>query len=175
MSRDNAALHIVCRVLDRRKFINIMAVREHNDAARMLAGTAPDPGTSFRDPLDLAAALALFPLLVIVLYKTVSRLVGQRTDSPGLKCMPFSEKHFRIFVSLGLIVSGEVQVDIRLLVSLESEECLEWDVKSGFHQRLAAYRAGLVRHIIAAAAGIGSYLIRIEIAVMAFAAVVMRT
>ena len=175
MGRDDAALHIVRRMLNRRKFINIMAVGEHNDAARMLSGTAPDPGTSFRDPLDLAAALALFPLLVIVLYKTVSRLVGQRTDGPGLECMPFPEKHFRIFMGLGLIVPGEVQVDIRLLVSLESEECLEGDVKSGFHQRLAAYRAGLVRHIITAASRIGSHFIRIKIAVMAFTAVVMRT
>ena len=73
-----------------------------------------------------------------------------------------------------LIIPGEVQVDIRLFVSLKSEESLKWNVKSVFDQLFPTDRAQLVRHIVPASSGIFSHLIRSEITVMTFLAIVMR-
>ena len=75
---------------------------------------------------------------------------------------------------LTLVITGEVQVDIRLFVSLESKERLERNVKSGFFQRLAAVRADGVRHIASGTADVLFDARRIELAVMARLAVVMR-
>ena len=50
-----------------------------------------------------------------------------------------------------LVISGEVQVDIRLFVSLESKESLKWNVKSVFDQLLSTDRTVLIRHIVSTA------------------------
>ena len=50
-----------------------------------------------------------------------------------------------------LIITGEVQVNIRLFITLESEESLKGDVESRLYKRLAAHRTVLVRHIKSAA------------------------
>ena len=154
MRRYDPTLHIVCRVLYRRKFIDVMTMGEHDDSARMLPGAPPDTSASFCDPLDLTAALSLFPLFIVVLYKAIGSLIRKCADSPRLERMSFPEKHLGIFMGFCLIIAGKVQVDIRLLVSLESKESLKGNVKSGFYERLAAYGACLVRHVKSTAAGI---------------------
>ena len=70
-------------------------------------------------------------------------------------------------MGLTLIFSGKVQVDIRLLVSLEAKEGFKRDVKAILHQGFPANRAELIRHIAACIAGILLYLRRIKVIVMA--------
>ena len=174
MRRDDPALHIVSRMLYRSKFIDVMTVRKHHNTAGMLPGTAPDPGAAYRDPLNLTAALPLLTFLIIILYKSISRLVSQRADRSRLKSVSFTEQDFCVFMGLCLIISGKVQVDVRLLVSLETEECLKRNIKAGFNKRLAAHRAVLIRHVKSAASGKCPYLVRLKVTVMALFAVIVR-
>ena len=44
---------------------------------------------------------------------------------------------------LTLVITGEVQIDIRLFVSLKSKERLKWDIKSFLDQLLTTVRAGI--------------------------------
>ena len=74
--------------------------------------------------------LLLASLLIIILHITESRLVRQRTDGSRPEGLAFSENNLRIAVGLTLIVAGEVQVDIRLLVSLKSQEGLKGNIKA---------------------------------------------
>ena len=56
---------------------------------------------------------------------------------------------------LSLIVAGKVQIDIRLFISLKSQEGFKWDIKAVFRQRLAADRTVLIRHITTGTSRIG--------------------
>ena len=52
------------------------------------------------------------------------------TDGARPERLPGTENDLRVFVGITLVFSGEVQVDIRLLVSLETKERLERNIKS---------------------------------------------
>ena len=175
MSCNDPALHIVCRVLDRRELIDVMPVGKYDNTSRMLSCTAPDTRAPFCDTLNLTLSLSLFMILVIILHKAICRLIRKRTDRPCLKCMTLSKQHLCIFMGFRLIITGEIQVDIRLFITLESEESLKGDIESRFYKRFPAHRTVLIRHIEAAASGERSYLIRFKITVMALTAVIMRT
>ncbi len=69
-----------------------------------------------------------------------------------------------------LVLTGEIQVDIRRFVAVEAQERLEWDVMPVLEQLRAAFRAVLVRHIEAGAVFTGGD----EFAVLAFRADVVR-
>ncbi len=68
---------------------------------------------------------------------------------------------------LTLILTGKVQVDIRLFVSLESQERLKRNIKPVFYQLLATDRTDLIRHITSASPGERLDLRRIKVAVLA--------
>ena len=74
---------------------------------------------------------------------------------------------------LTLIFAGKVQVDIRLLIPLKSEERFKWDIETVLNQRLSADRAHFIRHIAAAVSGKGFDLRGIKIVIMAFRAPIM--
>ena len=173
VGRDNAALHIIGRMLDRGELIDIVAVGKHDDTARMLSCTSPDPGTSHRDTLDLTAPFSLLVFFVVILHEPIGSLIRQSSDGSRLEGMSFAEKYLCIFMSLRLVISREVQVDIRLLISLKSEECLKWDIKTRLDQSLPAHRTLLIRHIIPASACECSDFIGFKIAVMAFLTIIM--
>ena len=75
---------------------------------------------------------------------------------------------------LGLVLTGEVQVDIRLFVSLESQESLERNIKSVLVKLFSAHRAQLVRHIDSRLTGIGLDFITVKIHIMTLTAIIMR-
>ena len=175
MGRRDIRRHIVRRMLYRRKFIDIVTMRKHDDTSRMLSGTSPYSGASLADPFDLAAAFPKSPLFIIIFDIAVCGLIRQRSDRSRFERMSLAEQNFRIFMSFRLIISGKVQVDIRLFVPFESKERLERNIKSGFHKRFAADRTFFIRHIESAAARIRFDFLGFKITVMAVRAVIMRT
>ena len=170
----NSTFHIVCRMLYRRKLIDAVSVRKYYNSTRMLSGTSPDSGTSFRDSLNLAATLSLTTLLIIIFHKSIRRLIGQRTDRSGFECMTLAKENLCIFMSLRLVVSGEVQVDIRLLVSFKSKECFKRNIKSGLDQFFSAHRTISIRHVVTTASCKCPDLFRLKITVMTFFTVIVR-
>ena len=173
MRRDNVRGHIVGRMLNRRKGMDFLSVGQHHDTARMLACGTAHAHTALHDPVDLTVPLVLASFLVIILHITEGRLVRQRADGSGPEGLSLSENHLGVFMGLGLIITGKVQVDIRLLVSLESQEGLKRDVKAFLFQRRPADRAGLVRHVTAGCSRIFPHFLRLKVAVMAGRAVIM--
>ena len=70
---------------------------------------------------------------------------------PARKVCPAPKDYFCIFMCLTLILTGEVQVDIRLFVSLESQESLKRNIKPHlssmvFHTAGISYPACHNRH-----------------------------
>ena len=99
----------------------------------------------------------LLPLKV-VLDIAISCFVCHCRDGTGLIGLSVAENDFRIFVGLTLVFTGEVQVDIRLLVTLEAQEGLEGDVKAVLLEFSAASGAHFTGHVDAAFALIGKDL-----------------
>ena len=152
-------MHIISRVLYRSKRVDILSQRQNDDSTRVLAGAPADTGTSLYDPVDLAGTLSLSPLLKIIFHKSKGRLIRQSTNGAGPICLTVTEDNLCILVRIALVVSGKVQVNIRLLVSLKPKECLKGDIKPVFYKFFSAHRAILVRHIHAAASGVFSHFI----------------
>ena len=96
----------------------------------MLASGTADTGTALHDTVDLTVTLVLPPFLIIVLHITKCGFFRKGTNGSRLKGLPFSEDNLCIPVSIGLIFTGKVQVDIRLLITFKTKECLKRNIKA---------------------------------------------
>ena len=166
--------HIICRMLHRCKRINILAQRKYDNTSRMLTGTSADTGTSLHDPVNFTVSLSLTSLLVIVFHITECRLVRQRSYGSGTVSLPRSEDNFCVLMRITLIISREVQVNIRFFISFKPKERLKRNIESILYKRLSAHRTSLIRHIPSTASGICPNLFRFKVTVMAFLTVIMR-
>ena len=72
-----------------------------------------------------------------------------------------------------LVFPGKIKVDIRFFIPLKSKERFKGNIKAILFQRSPANRAFLIRHITSGPPGKSLHFFRIEIAVMAFLAIVM--
>ena len=172
---DNVRRHIVGRMLYRSKGVDILTVGKNNDSSRVLPRTSADSSTSLHDPVNFAIPLSASPFLIIILHKSKGRLICQGSDGPGTEGLSLSKNNLSILMRVTLIVSGEIQVDIRLFVSLKSKECLKRNIKSILNQRMSADRTVLIFHVPSTAPGKSSHFLRIKITVMAVRTIVMRT
>ncbi len=172
--RHDVGGHIVGRMLHRRKGVDLLSKRQNHDAAGVLPRRPPDARAALCEALELTAALADPAVLAVSERVAVGRLVRHRRDGPCLEGLLVAEDYLRIRMRLRLVLAGEIQVDIRLLVALKAQERLKRNVKAGTHQLLSAVGAHLHRHVHAAFSGIGLHLLRFEIGIMAMLAVIVR-
>ena len=91
MRRHEGGVHVVGGVLHRRKPVDVHALRQHDDAARVLPGRPPHPHAALREALDLTASLRHAAVLKVVHRVAVSRLLGDRADGSRLEGLAFSE------------------------------------------------------------------------------------
>ena len=69
-------------------------------------------------------------------------------------------------MGIGLVFTREVKIDIRLLITLESEESLKRYIKTVLYEFFAAYRTHLIGHVHTRAPCVSLYFIGIKIRVM---------
>ncbi len=166
--------HIVGRPLDRRERLDFLPDGQDNDAARVLSRRAADPHAAPDKTVNLAVPPALAPLVVIPFHIAVSGLVGQRSHGARPVSLPLAENHFRVVVRVALVLPGEIEIDIRLLVPLKSQKRLERNVMALLFQRRPAAGAFPVRHIAAGHAGERLYFRRVKIRKMTRGTIVVR-
>ena len=169
MGGDGIGIIGVRRVLHRAEVLHILVVRDHHQAAGVLAGGAADAHAAKGQPVFLRPAGHDAGFLQILLHEAVGSLFRQRTDGTRSEHLRLSEHFDGVAVSPGLIFAGEVQVDIRHLAAAEAQEGLKGDVKAVLHVLGAADGAHLVRHICAAAVA----AVQNEFAVFALGAAVV--
>ena len=173
MRCDCICSHIVCRVLYRSKRVNLLSYRKHNDTARMLSSGTSYPNAAFYDTVYLAGTLVFSTFFIIIFYITKCCLISQCTNCTGAEGLTISKNNFCILMRLTLVLTGEVKVNIRLLVSFESKKCFKRNIESVFYQLLTTHRAVLIRHVTSCHSCKGFYFIRIEIRIMALLTVIM--
>ena len=95
----------------------------------MLAGRALHPGYTGGEFFDENIIECQPAVLRVFLNEAIRCFILNACDGAGTEDIVAAEKLFGIFVRDALIVSrGEIKVDIRFLVSIESEENGERDV-----------------------------------------------
>ena len=104
----------------------------------------------------------------------IGSLICKSADSTSLKGLPITKDYGSIGMSLRLIITREIQIDIRLLISLESKEGLKRDIKALLGQLMTADRTDLIRHVTAGISRKGLYLRRIKIHIVALRAQIVR-
>ena len=162
-------------MLNRSKGIYLLSDRQNDNTSGMLPRTSPNTYTALKYSVYLAGALAYISLFVILFYKAICGFVSKSTYCTCSECLLGTEDNFYIFVSLTLIFTREVKVNIRLLVSLEAKEGLKGYIKAVLNQFLTTDRAYLIGHIDSGSSGIGPYLRRFEIRIMALGAIIVGT
>ena len=96
----------------------------------MLSGGSVYSDTSLKDTIDLTSSLMYSMVLKVILHITISRFICKGANGSCLEGLAFTENNFCITMGFRLIVSGEIQIDIWLLIPLESQEGLKWNIKS---------------------------------------------
>ena len=175
MGSHDVCRHIVRRMLHRRKGIDILSDGQNHDTAGMLPRTSAHPRHPHGEPLYLALAAVFLSFLEIIFHIAESRLVRQRCDGSRPVCLAGAEDDLRIFVGLGLVLSGEIQINIRLLISLEAQEGLKGDIKSVFVQFFPAHRTVFIRHVNPGLTGICFHVFALKIHIMTLTAIIMGT
>ena len=151
MGGDGVGIVGVRRVLHRAEIFHVLVVRDHHQAAGVLAGGAADANAAKGQTVFLRPAGHDAVLLQVLLHEAVGSLFRQRTDGACPEHLRLAEHLNGVAVGPGLIFAGEVQVDIRHLAAAEAQKGLKGNVKSVLHVLGAADGTNLIRHIRAAA------------------------
>ena len=165
MCCDNITVHIIGRMLNRSKFLNLFSHRKYDNSSRMLSGSPSHTGAALDNTVNLTVTLMYSTFFIIIFHITKGCFLGKCTNGTCLEGLALSENNLCISVSIRLIFSGKVKVNIRFLISLESQECFERNIKSLFLHFGSTFRAYLIRHITTCHSGILSDLRRIKITV----------
>ena len=148
MSRDHICITLVGRLLYRTEFIYLVIVRHNYDASGMLPCRPLDAGTALYEIVDIVFIRVYVIILNIVLDITKSSFVSYRRYSSGLENIFLSEYLTYITVSHRLVFTGEVQVYIRFLVPLKSQEGRKGYIQTFLLHPDSAFRAHLLRHVV---------------------------
>ena len=170
VGRDVVGILVVGRVLHRAEVVDLLALRDDDHAARVLARRALDAGAGDRKALFLRLVQRAPALLGVFFHVAERGLVRDRGDRAGLKDVLAAEQRLGVAVRAALVLAGEVEVDIRRLVAVEAEERLERDRVPVAVEVAAAARALLRGQVEAREIG----AVRDELAVLAVRADVVR-
>ena len=169
MGGNGVAVGVVGGVLHGGEVLHVHVVGHHHQTAGVLAGGAAHTHTALCQTVHLGIGGGLALLLQILLHHAEGGLFRQRTDGARPEHLGLAEHFDGVAVGAGLILAGEVQVDIRHLAAAVAQKRLKGDVKAVLFQPRAALGAVLVGHVCAAAVlGIG-----LELHVLAVGAVVV--
>ena len=161
MCRYDLCCHIIGRMLYRRKGVDLFSDRQHNDTARMLSGGTAHAYTALHNTVNLTVSLvdafrntfhfrtALCDLMFFTIFLNVAicGLFRHCTNRSGTKSLTCTKNNLRIIVCITLILIGEVQVDIRLFVSLKSQECFKRNIMTFFVHYCPTIWTDLIRKI----------------------------
>ena len=139
--------HIICRILDRSKVIDIHIVWNNNDSPRVLTGRPFDPSCAKSQALDLGIPVVLAIVPLITLDKAVGSLSCDRTYRSCPEGIFFPKDIPDIQVGTRLVFPREVQIDIGYLVPIETKEGFKRNILAIFAELVATVWTILVWHI----------------------------
>ena len=163
MCCNNIGCCVVRRMLDRRERINLLMLWQHDHTTRMLSGCTFHACQSQSDTFHLTTPFYLLMLFVIFVHISKCGFLCQRTNRSRTECLSLSKKFLCISMCFGLILTREIQINIRLFIAIETKECLKRNIVSFLRHQRATLWAFPVRHITTRLSFELFYKIRIKI------------
>ena len=170
---DDLAVGVVGGVLHGAEVVDLVVLGDDHHAARVLAGGALHAGAAQGQAALLRLGHHQSPLVQIVLHIAIGRLFRHRADGPGPEHVGLAEQLEGILVGAGLILAGEVQVNIGDLVAAKAQKRLEGDVKAVLYIGRPTHGTDGVGHVRAAAIGVGRVLGIVKVGVLALGAAIV--
>ena len=170
---DDVAVGVVGGVLDGTEVIDLLVLGDNHHAAGVLPRGALDAGAADGQPVLLRLGDCSPLLLQVFLHIAEGGLFRHCADGARTEHVGLSEELEGIAVGVGLVLAGEVQVDVGHLVAPKAQEGLEGDVEAVLHILGAAHRTTGVGHIRSAAIGVLRILGVIKVGVLALGAAVV--
>ena len=133
--------------MNRRELIDFLVPRHDHDPARVLTGRPRHTGDAGDEPVHFRPADHLAPFLEVIFDVAKGGLVRQSCDGPGAIDLALPENYFGVLVGFALVIAGEIQVDIRFLITLKAQEGFERNIEAVFGHRRAAFRTVFVRQV----------------------------
>ena len=158
---DDAAARVVGGVLHGAEVLDLHVLRDDDQTSRVLTRRALYADKSRCQAALLGLGDVHAALLQVLEHIAVGGLFRQRADGAGAEHVVGAEKFLGVLVRLGLVLAGEVEVDIRHLVAAEAQEGLERDVEALLAHPGAADRAVSVGHVRAAAVVLAGLEVRV--------------
>ena len=171
MGGDNVGIRVIGRVLHRAEIVDLLVLGDDHHAAGVLSGGPFDPGTALGQPQHLRLGGGLASFLQVLFYVAEGGLFRYRADGARPEHVGLSKELKGMAVGAGLVLAGEVQVDIGHLVAAEAQEGLEGDVEAVFFVGSPAHGAHRVGHIGSTAPA--PFLGRFEVGMLAVGAAVV--
>ena len=171
MGGDNIGVGIVGGVLDGAEVVDLLVLGNDHHAAGVLSGGPLDPGAALGKAEHFGPGGRLPPLLHILLYVAEGGLLGHSADGARPEHVGLPKELEGVPMGVGLVLTGEIEVDVGDLIAAKAQEGLKGDVEAVLLILGAAHRADGVGHVGAAARPQG--LGRLEIGVLAVGAAVV--
>ena len=147
MRGDRVLVRFIGGVLNRRIVEYVVLFRYDDDTAGMLSRGDLDVLTALRDSLPLGFSKHLSRLLLVLAHVVKRRALRYSADRTRAERMPATKHLLDVLMRRRLIFAGEVQVDIRRLISVETKENLKRDVESHLVVARAADGAIPIWHV----------------------------
>ena len=180
VSSNRSAILIIGRTVHRRNIMDIHITRHNHDAAGMLTRSALDAGKAFNQRCHMRRMHMQILGLVIFSDKAYRRFVGDGSNRTGTANVITAKKLLGVLVRyalvrhcgriIGINTAGEVQIDIRNLITMEAQENRKRDIVTVAQHSGAAFGAILRRQVKAAV----DLIVHKEFAVTAMRTAVMR-
>ena len=126
MGGDDGGLHIISRMLYRCKCIDLLTVRKYYDSSGVLTGGTAHSHAPLNQTVYFCGSFFNSLFFIVFFDHSVGCFICKGTYGSCLKGVALSENDSGVGMSLCLVFSRKVKVDIRLLVTFESKESLEW-------------------------------------------------
>ena len=134
-------------MLNRCKVMHIHIARTNHDTTRMLACRIFYICKSFCEMLKESTTSLNISKLCIFLYIPKRSLIRDGTNGTGLKYIISAKQFFRVLMSLCLVITREVQINIRNLIAFETKENSKWNIMAICLQWMTAIRTVTTRQI----------------------------
>ena len=174
MGGDDVRVLVVRRMLHRAEVVDLLVLGDDHHAPGVLAGGALYPGAPLGQAEHLGEGHVLAARhLQVLLHIANGGLLRHRADGARPEHVVLAKQLEGIPMGAGLILPGEVQVDIRHFVPAKAQEGLKGDIEPVLLIVRTANRTFPVRHIRTAAVRVGRILGVVEVGVLTVGAAVV--
>ena len=140
---------VIWRILNRGEILNGVFIGNNNHTARVLTCCSLNARTTDRQSVNLSSRSNVLNTTLVKIFHNIaiSGFIGNCCHSTCFEHIFLTEKFLCKSVRTGLILAGEVKVNIRFLIAVKAKEGFKWNFVAVTLHRSAAIRAILDREV----------------------------